>query len=293
MAFISFQPTDFFNIKTWAGTGATHGITGVGFQPALTWIKSTDYTFDHTLTDAARGVDSQLNTNNAYGESTNTDQLTAFDSDGFTLGVDSAEGTVNNSGNDYVGWNWKGGTTTGITTNGSTTITPSAYSFNQTAGFSVVKYTGNETSGAKIAHGLGATPDLVIVKRLSSGGEWDMVSKHLGATYYIRFDNNAKATGTWAFNDTLPDSVNFTVGDNAETNSTGGCVAYCFANKKGYSKVMTWEGNGSTDGTFHFFLKPFKNTFDMESVSTFEMYGIFQFVEAYTAFGYFDIFISG
>ena len=77
-----------------------------------------------------------------------------------------------------------------------------------------------------------------------------MVSQHLGATYYLRFTQDDKATGTWAFNDTLPDSVNFTVGDNAETNSTGGCVAYCFANKKGYSKVMTWEGNGSTDGTF-------------------------------------------
>ena len=99
------------------------------------------------------------------------------------------KGEVNDDANTFVAWNWKGGTTTGITTDGSTTITPSAYSFNATAGISIVKYTGNLTSGAKIAHGLGVAPTVVICKRLAGGtGEWDSIwnVSGLSNTNYLR-----------------------------------------------------------------------------------------------------------
>jgi len=247
-AYISFQPKDYFGAKLYSGTGSTQSITGVGFQPDWTWIKGRSYSSNNVVYDTTRGVLNTIMTNNSDAQSTDSGSLTAWGADGFTVGT---AGASNSSGQTYASWNWRMGTTSGITTNGSTTITPSTYSFNATTGVSVVKYTGNGTSGAKIAHGLGVAPDIVIVKRTGSGGSWDIVSKYLGATYYMRLDTTiAKATGTWAFNDTLPDSVNFTVGDNAETNSSDGNVAYCFANKRGYFKSGLYEGNGNTNGIF-------------------------------------------
>ena len=260
-AYISFQPSEYFNTKIYtqsggANNGATQTISLA--DVGLTWIKNRDYTNSYCVFDTIRGgsgseclLHSSTNAA-AQGSDVDSSEGLTFGASSTTIGTDGGGyGYNNRDGDKYVAWSWRGGTTSGITTNGSTTITPSSYSFNQTSGFSVVRYTGNGTSGAKIAHGLGTTPDLVIVKRLAGGsGEWDMVSKHLGATYYLRFTQDDKATGTWAFNDTLPDSVNFTVGDNAETNSSNGNVAYCFASIKGYSKIGLYKGNANADGTF-------------------------------------------
>ena len=54
--YISFQPTDFFNPKLYTGTGSSLGVTGVGFQPDLTWIKQRNSTGNHYIADAARGA---------------------------------------------------------------------------------------------------------------------------------------------------------------------------------------------------------------------------------------------
>ena len=252
MAYISFQPNDFFNTLLYTGDGSARSLTGVGFQPDFVWMKGRSFSDNHIVCDSARGVEKYLQPDTSAAEGTGppapNESVTSFDADGFSIGGWSA---INTNTANQVAWNWKAGTTSGIATNGSTTITPTAYSFNQTCGFSVVKYTGNGTSGAKIAHGLGKTPTFVFVKRLGSSGSWDVVSRLMGATYYIRLDTDgAKATGTWAFNDTLPDSVNFTVGDNAETNSSDGNVAYCFAPINGYSAMGKFDGNGDTRGCF-------------------------------------------
>ena len=248
--YISFKPNDYFNTLLYTGTGATgNAVTGAGFAPNMVWIKKRSGADGHNLFDTPRGATKELTPNDATQEATATNTLESFDADGFTVGL---AGTAGQSGYSYVGWCWKAGTTSGITTNGSTTITPSAYSFDQARGISIVKYTGNLTSGAKIAHGLGVAPDMVIVKRLDSTGSWDIVSTLLSdATYYIRLDTTgAQATGTWAFNDTFPDSVNFTVGNNAETNSSGGNVAYCFAPVNGFSSFGNYKGNGNASGPF-------------------------------------------
>tara|TARA_R110002020_G_scaffold251644_1_gene465480 strand:- start:25 stop:1077 length:1053 start_codon:yes stop_codon:yes gene_type:complete len=245
------NPELYFQVKTYSGAGGSQAQTLNGSEdmaPNMVWIKCRDQAENHGIYDTVRGAEKLLVPHFQAAETTLSTGLTAFGSDGFTV---AGSGTTGYSGQIYVAWCWKAGTTSGITTNGSTTITPSAYSFNQTSGISIVKYTGNGTSGAKIAHGLGATPDIVIVKRLGANGQWDIVSKHIGASYYLRLSTSgAKATGVWAFNDTLPDSVNFTVGDNAETNSSDGNVAYCFSNKQGYLKCGQYYGNGSTNGTF-------------------------------------------
>ena len=251
-AYISFQPSDFFNPKLYTGTGAELAITGVGFQPDLIWNKERSGTEGQNWTDAARGVTKYVMSNNTDGESTNVQSVKSFDSDGFTLGTFDG---MNTNTETYVSWNWKGGTTSGITTDGSTTITPSAYSFSATSGISIVQYSGNNTSGAKVAHGLGAAPGMIIVKTTNTPNSWNIYHKGVDATapedYYMTFATDARTDDSSRWNDTAPDSVNFTLGNAAAVNgSSNTMIAYCFANKKGYSKMGVYYGNGNANGTF-------------------------------------------
>ena len=246
-AYISFQPSDFFSTTLYEGNSSTNAITGVGFQPDFTWIKNYNAAASFALQDAARGNDRTIRSNNDGVGYTNS-FFDSFDSDGFT--VSTSENDVNASGDDFVAWNWKGGTTSGIATNGSTTITPTAYSFNQTSGFSVVKYTGNTTSGAKVAHGLGATPTCIMTKNLNSAENWFVYFVTTTNGKYLLLDaNSSTTTSATAWNDTDPDSVNFTLGSSAQSNGTS-MVAYCFAPKKGFSKMGGYYGNGVADGPF-------------------------------------------
>ena len=135
MAYISFQPSDNFSTKLYTGNGTAIGsggnaITGVGFESDFTWIKQRDAIDNYILTDAVRGATKYLNSDRTNAEATNAESLTSWNSDGFTLGNHAA---VNGSGDTFVSWNWKAGTTSGIATNGSTTITANSYSFNQTS----------------------------------------------------------------------------------------------------------------------------------------------------------------
>ena len=87
--YISFQPSDFFSTKLYTGTGSSNAITGVGFQPDATWIKGRNTTYNHVFTDAVRGVTEELYPNTTGAEVTNAQGLTAFGSDGFTVGTDA------------------------------------------------------------------------------------------------------------------------------------------------------------------------------------------------------------
>ena len=155
--FISFQPSDNFNTALYDGTGSSQAVTGVGFQPDLVWLKNRPSNYVPVVFDSVRGVQEQLVSSTTAAESTEASTLTAFGADGFTV-ISANE--VNRSGDAFVGWNWRGGTTSGITTNGSTTITPLAYSFNADAGISIIKFTGNDTAGAGLPHGLGVAPQV-------------------------------------------------------------------------------------------------------------------------------------
>ena len=246
--YISFQPSDFFNTILYTGTGSSNAITGVGFQPDATWIKGRNTTYNHVFTDAVRGVTEEIYPNTTGAEVTNAQGLTAFGSDGFTVGTDAG---YNGNTNTYVSWNWKGGTTSGIATNGSTTITPSAYSFSQTAGCSIIKYTGNGTAGAKLAHGLGAKPDFILIKGLDATTDWDVYHSGIGATQWLELNSTGSvSTSTNRWNDTEPDSVNITLGDSTHVNDSSDFVAYCFSAKRGYSKFSSYAANGNADGAF-------------------------------------------
>ena len=247
-AYISFQPSDFFNTLLYTGTGASLAITGVGFQPDFVWTKNRDATDNHNLFDSPRGVREFISSNMTSVETTGADSLNSFDSDGFTLGT---WGDVNGSGEDYVSWNWKGGTTSGLS---GGTITPSAYSFNTTSGFGIYKYTGTGAN-ATIPHGLGVAPHLVIVKHLSGASDWEVGStSYTSWAYHQGLNlNNAESSSATCWNSTAPTSTVFSVGTNGAINGSGQTfVAYVFASIKGYSQFGKYLGNSQADGTFQY-----------------------------------------
>jgi len=246
MAYISFQPTDYFNTNLYAGTGSSLALTGVGFQPDFTWIKERTGGEGHNWTDSVRGVTKYIMGNNTNTQSTNAESLKTFDSDGFTLGT---FGGMNTSSETYVAWNWKAGTTTGIA--GSPSITPSSYSFNATSGFSIIAYTGTG-SAATLPHGLGVAPKLIIIKNLVSGNNWELGHEYIGWTKKFKWNlTEAATTDTGAWNDVAPTSTLFTLGSNNSSNGSGSTmIAYCFAEVKGYSKIGSYVGSGDADGTF-------------------------------------------
>ena len=248
MAYITFQPNDNFNTKLHTGTGSAASITGVGFQPDLVWVKERSGTENNVLEDAVRGATKLIQSDTTAGEQTGSQTLTSFDSDGFSVGTDAG---WNTSSDTYVMWNWKGGTTSGITTNGSTTITPSSYSFNATAGIAILKFTGNSTGGAKLAHGLGGCDSFWIKRTASSGDDWRIYHKDIGGTHNLKLNSDdGDASGSNIFNDTVPDATNITLGSHNSANASDAMICYAFRGIKGFSKFGTYTGNESTNGPF-------------------------------------------
>jgi hypothetical protein len=246
----------YFNTVLYTGTDSAQAVTGVGFQPDWTWIKCRSNggsaSFENVLTDAVRGVNKTLVSNDTEVETASnaTGYLNIFDSDGFTT---AAGGTsidaVGGVGRTYASWNWLGANGTASNSNGSITSTVSA---NTTAGFSIVSYTGTGSAGATIGHGLGVAPNVIITKsRANAGRFWGMYHSSLGNTGSMALNSNqAFDTSTTYWNDTTPSSTVYTVGTNGDTNSSGTMIAYCFAEKQGYSKFGTYTGNALADGTF-------------------------------------------
>ena len=244
MAYISFQPSDYFNVSIYTGTASSQTLTGVGFQPDLGWFKSRNATEGQAWFDSVRGANEAMYCNTTAAQTTRSSSVMSFDSDGYTLGGDGDTNAAYN----YGSWSWKAGTTTGLS---GGTITPSNYSFSATSGFSIVRYAGNSTSGATIPHGLGVAPQLVMVKRINAISAWSMYWKVLGATKYIYLNVSAgPSTDSSFWNDTAPTSTVFSVGNAAYVNTGYNYVAYCWAPVKGHSKFSSYVGNGNADGQF-------------------------------------------
>jgi hypothetical protein len=239
------KPSDYFNTKLYTGNGSTQSITGIGFQPDWTWTKNRDDTYSHWLFDSVRGVNKGLRTDRTDAEIDNATRQVSFDSDGFTLG-NSAD--VNVNGNNYASWNWLASNTTASNTDGSITSTVSA---NTTSGFSIVSYTGTG-SNATVGHGLGVVPKMIIVKQRSGAGDWTVYNSNIGNTNFLRLNGTLASTPQSTYwNNTTPTSSVFSVGSAGDVNTSSGThIAYCFAEKKGFSKFGSYTGNGNADGTF-------------------------------------------
>ena len=234
------DPSAYFKVQLYTGNGTAIGSNGkvvtfddtdTDMQPDLVWIKDREDTYSHVLTNSVSGATKYLNSNGTAVETTNTETLTAFGSDGFTVGNFAG---VNINTTTYVAWCWKE---------------------SAAAGFDIVTYTGNGTDDTDISHNLSAVPKMIIIKNLSAADAWQVYHhKNTAApeTDYLVLDTTAAtadAADRWS--DEAPTSSVFTLGDGDEVNTnTEKYIAYCFSEKQGFSKFGSYTGNGNADGTF-------------------------------------------
>ena len=141
----------------------------------------------------------------------------------------------------------------GVTPTNVPTIPSTGCSVGTKQGFSIVKYTGNNTKYASVAHGLNSPIDFMIVKRTDGTGGWAVGSNALdtwGKVLYLN-ENASVYSQVEPFNDTKPTQHVFELFDSSSTNATGGnYVAYCWHNVPGLQKFGTFYSNGNADNAF-------------------------------------------
>ena len=250
-------PTKANSFKTVLYTGddgTSRQLTGMGFKPDFTWIKQRNAVDNHALFDSVRGVNLSLSSNLVNVTNDRNDDstkgVTSFDNDGVTLG---SWNNVNANNDTYVAWNWKGldhdRNLPAVNNDGSIISSVSA---NIAAGFSIVSYKGNATSGATVGHGLGAELDLLIVKSPNLTQAWNVYVKGVTTTnaQYFRLNesNSIYSTSNPRF---IPANFNsnvFSIGsDNACNGNNDDYIAYCFKSISGYSKIGTYTISSSSD----------------------------------------------
>ena len=267
------KPQRHFDTLIWDGNSTQdRNITGLEFKPDMVWIKSRSHatyggglSYHHLIWDVLRGVGSntigassrkELTVNQNYEEGRGANytdyygHVSSFNEDGFQLDFVSGQPPfyVNQTSRTYVAWCWKAGGAGVSNSDGSIASTVSA---NTEAGFSIVTYTGNATSGATVGHGLGVAPDLIIVKNRDTARNWTIFNSASGATKFLLLNTtNADQTATSVWNDTAPTSSVFSVGTSQNINYAEDYVAYCWAGIPGYSKIGSYTGNGSANGPF-------------------------------------------
>jgi hypothetical protein len=225
------KPSLYMDATLRTGTGATASVSSLGFQPDLVWIKSRSAATNHNLFDSARGVQKGLGSNLQSGQYTDANSLTAFNTNGYSLGSDASSRGVNINTNTYVDWAWKEG---------------AAY------GLDVVTFAGTGSAQA-VNHNLGVTPEFIIMRVSDDvpARTWPCWHKNLtSASYYIALEGAAAETlDTTMFNGTSPTSTQFTAGSYNSV-LTRNTIAYVWAGVSGFSKFDSYVGNASSDGPF-------------------------------------------
>ena len=222
------------------GTGASASVSSLRFQPDLVWIKSRSNATNHNLFDAVRGVNNGLVSNSTAAEYADANSLTAFNSNGYSLGTDGSSRGVNINTNTYVDWAWREG---------------AAY------GFDIVTYTGNGVNNRDIAHSLNAIPHFGIVKRRNADGgrRWMVKHRSQAASNNLvldgtdaQFNPTAAAFGGLAdFSSSSTFRVVAGVTDISAVNgNTDTYVTYLWTSIPGFSLFGSYTGNGSVDGPF-------------------------------------------
>ena len=241
-------PSKQFNTVLYTGNGSTNAITGLGFKPDLVWVKRRNSSGDNRLVDSSRGVGVALRSNVTGGDVSESNGVTAFGTDGFTLG---SEGGYNASSDTFVGWCWKAnGGTTASNSDGDITSTVQA---NTKAGFSIVTYTGNGSSAQSIGHGLSSgAPEFIIVKNRSQADAWAVYHVGTGNAAHLILDTSAAQTTSSAYwGSFTPTTTLFKVGSDHKLNaSSENYVAYLWHGVEGFQKFGSYEGNGDADGPF-------------------------------------------
>ena len=230
------KPNQYMDATLYTGNGSTQTITNAGgFQPNLVWIKARSNAGNHSIFDTSRGINNVLSSNlTSAQDATPTDSLTAFNSNGFSVGA-NLTGTipyVNQNTQTYVGWQWKKGAT---------------------PGFDIVtgQYTATAPASQSFSHSLGVTPSMIIVKDRTGASSWGVWHKAYGSysgNTNILFLNSTAAISSGNYMGTINSTV-FSVASGlvAQNNNF---VAYLFAEIPGFSKFGSYTGNGSADGPF-------------------------------------------
>ena len=235
---------DVFSTHLWTGDSSgsrsiNNGIDldGVG---GLVWLKGRTQAYDHALYDTVRGATKEMYSNKTDLSSTNSNALTSFNSNGFSIGSGPI---VNNNADTYVSWSFR-----------------KAENF-----FDVVAWSGTDGGGDKtLSHSLGSKPAVMIVKRYGGGGSdnWSFYHKDLfggeidgsGTGMYLNstaaafsMNNEVKSVST----------TDFTVGTTHNGHSSYSYIAYLFAHNDGDGeygedgdediiKCGSYTGNGSS-----------------------------------------------
>ena len=247
---VAVVPSEHFNPVLYSGNGSTQSITGLGFAPNFSWFKSRSHATSHNVYDSVRGGYKYLLPDLAAAEQTGANGFVSLDSDGFSLNNAGGGGEVNVSGRTYVAWNWKANGSGSSNTNGSINTTKT--SANVDAGFSIITYSGNNTAGATIGHGLSKAPEMVIIKSRTNGNDWwDTYHKDIGAANALHLNDAMASADRSYFHDTDPSSTLIYLGSDRSSNGPSETfIAYAFHSVDGYSKVGSYTGNGNNDGTF-------------------------------------------
>lgn len=240
------NPEDHFGIMTWTGTGSYPlTVNTLSFDPDFIWLKDRDSTGFHRIFDRVRGATSSPS---MYSNSTTAEQADnlSFISNGFSYSSDPYGGGVNISANRHVAWCFKAGGTPVSNTDGQTTSLVSA---NTKAGFSIIKYTGTGVSN-NFGHGLNQTPELFIIKCMNRADEWVVYP------YGITQNSNwlrLQTSDTYQ-SDAVLETVNDTViqlgSSGARNNSGDDYICYAWHSVPGFSKIVSWTGNGLVDGPY-------------------------------------------
>ena len=266
----SNQADNHFAAVTYIGNGGTQTISTLDFQPDLVWIKRRDSNWSHAVYDSIRGAGSlkALSTNatdaeGVFNADTTYGYLSSFNNNGFTVVNGSTGGYTNFNNATYVAWCWNAGGVS-VTNNAGTNnaSVASIYRANKSAGFSIVTYTGSNTTNGTVAHGLGAAPSLIILKNRATDG-WFVGHTSLGWLGNLRlestsaFYNDAGSNAPWG--DTAPTSNVFTVsiGGGGWANASGNnYVAYCWAEIPGYSAFGKYDAGSNSNPFIYTGFKP-------------------------------------
>lgn len=215
-----------FGVVLRNGFGASGGsVTSLQFQPDLVWEKSRNTVNEPWLVDSTRGPNTLLRTSMTNADLAAPTLYTSFNSNGYSLGASDHAGSAT-----VVGWTWKK---------------------SATAGLDIVTYVGNATNRT-IAHSLGVTPKLIIVKDRSGVNNWLIWHAALAGTEYLNLNtSDAKLTSAAVWNSTTPTSSVFSVGTSSGSNNNGAnIIAYLWSEIPDFSKFGRYVGNGSVDGPF-------------------------------------------
>ena len=246
---VAVVPSEHFDVRLRTGTGSEVTVSDLEFQPDLLWTKTRSNAVNHNLHSSLMAQNYsflQPNTTNAENSSASTYYMTPT-STGYTVGTGD---NINQNTYTFVDWLWKAGGGSGSSnTTGSINSTVSA---NTDAGFSIVGWVGNEGSDESIGHGLSKAPEMILTWVRDEAWGNQVYHKDMGTNKKMMISETTAAetdTDVWA--DTAPTSSVFYVGTDLMTNwDDRNYIGYCFHSVDGYSKVGSYEGNDSADGTF-------------------------------------------